>query len=241
MKLTDQKKQYLAQKAFEGIAKAPIRDMQNRLEQVTYDIRKEFQAFMQHKVDKIKVDSALHELNYVSDYTRTLSVPETAQHVTSYVRIFGTACYVKDTSPAELPAVPQQEVLIYVGNSGISQIPMRYISSELTAKAEALCAEIQEHNTTISQLAETVKKPLYTSDTLAKLLEVWPSAKMLVPREWYREEEARKDKERERRAQLKRERILREQKAALKLEEERAEMSDIDTALLTARMQGDIS
>ena len=90
-------------------------------------------------------------------------------------------------------------------------------------------------------MRRSIERPLQLSNTLDSLLAVWPSAKMLIPLHWYDQENERKEKERDRRAELKRMRVLAEQRELLAIDDERAQLSDIDSALLVARMIGDLN
>jgi hypothetical protein len=127
-----------------------------------------------------------------------------------------------------------------MGNMSMSNIPEEYISQELQEQIDQLITDADEYKEHIDKVVKSIEMPLRTSSTLKQLLEVWPSAAMLIPQQWHDEEAQRKENERIRREEAKRARILAEQKQALNIEEQRKMLSDIDNQLLTAKMLGDV-
>jgi hypothetical protein len=243
MKLTDQRKNHIAQKAFEGIAKFNLREHQNNYQSLLHEAQVEFHALVEKKLETLKkADAWLVKVGYISRYQRQLGLNELVScGGNNNYRVMGAWASATDNSAKDLPSVPQLQIETEVGSSDIVNIPFHMLTQVLQDRIDAhnlLCnTRIQE----INDLRRSIERPLQLSNTLDSLLAVWPSAKMLVPQQWYDEENERKENERARRAELKRRRVLAEQRELLDVEDERAELSDIDSALLVARMIGDLN
>jgi hypothetical protein len=242
MKLTEDKKTHIARKAFDGIARGPHRLLEFRKAKLHHEIQREFSQFIQTKVDAIKIDSFLNDHGFISKYKRTVTYSKVQNiNIRSSVPIHGAYCSIKDNSP-EFDNEVFDSVPTIMGNMSMSMsnIPEEYISQELQEQVDQLITDAHEYNEHIDKVVKSIEMPLRTSSTLKQLLEVWPSAAMLIPQQWHDEEAQRKENERIRREEAKRARILAEQKQALNIEEQRKMLSDIDNQLLTAKMLGDV-